>query len=66
VLQAGAGGTYPIPLTWVSPCANASGTGTLTAAWDSVELSATSAACATLIELAGPAGSTVTLIWQSG
>jgi cysteine-rich repeat protein len=61
VLQAQAGGSYPLAVSWDN-CAR-SGTSSIAAAWQQVSLSSLSTSCATLIQLGGSSGSQATLKW---
>lgn len=64
-LRTDSGGTYPVPFVWENACSGASGEGTLTGPYTTVELGDVSDECATLIDLDGPADSRVQLYWQN-
>jgi hypothetical protein len=60
-LQNSAPGDYPVPFEWENTCSGSSGNDVITGDWQNHVLSTTSDQCATLIDLQGNGGGTITL-----
>lgn len=60
-LQSTTGTSVPIAFEWSNPCSGSGGTGVIDRDWQSLSLSTTSSACATLIDLKGADAESATL-----